>query len=169
MTITQTDTEVYRQHADELTRYATVLAGPDHAHDIVTDAVLRAFDSPNWADVDNRRAYLFRSVLNQANSFHRSRSRRRRRETVVAMRPDQRVPHPEPSIDALRALDSLSPSQRSIVYLSYWEDQTAEQIAALLDISNGTVRKQLARARERLRTVMHDPRRTSGAEEGDLS
>lgn len=161
MTISQADTEVYRQHADELTRYATVLAGADHAHDIVTDAVLRAFESPSWTDVENRRAYLFRSVLNEANSFHRSTSRRRRRETVVALRPGTRVLVPEPSIDALQALDTLTPSQRSIVYLSYWEDQTAEQIAALLDISDGTVRKQLARARKRLRKIMHDPRRGS--------
>lgn len=175
MTISQADTEVYRQHADELTRYATVLAGADHSHDVVTDAVLRAFESPSWDDVENRRAYLFRSVLNEANSFHRSTSRRRRRETVVALRPDTRVPVPEPSIDALQALDALTPGQRSIVYLSYWEDQTAEQIGDLLDISDGTVRKQLARARKRLRKVMHDPRhgpeasRSPGDQDGERS
>ena len=157
VTISPTDTDVYRQHAHELTRYATVLVGPDHAHDVVTDAVLRAFGAPTWGAVDNRRAYLFRSVLNEANTFHRARRRRRRRE-VAATRAAPRRPHPEPSIDALRALDAVTPAQRAIVYLSYWEDQTAQQIADLLDVSEGTVRKQLARARERLRTVMHDPR-----------
>lgn len=156
VTISRTDAEVYQQHAQELTRYATVLVGPDHAHDVVADAVLRAFGAPMWNDVGNQRAYLFRSVLNGAHTFHRARRRRRRRETAANRSQLLRQPT-EPSIDALRALDALTPGQRSIVYLSYWEDQTAEQIAGLLDVSEGTVRKQLARARERLRIVMHDP------------
>ena len=44
MTTTEDDTrddgQLYRDHALELTRYATVLVGPDDAADIVTDAVL---------------------------------------------------------------------------------------------------------------------------------
>ncbi len=90
MTTTEADTrengQVYEDHALELTRYATVLVGPDDAPDIVTDAVLNAFASPNWRRVENRRAYLFRSVLNHANSFHRSGSRRRRREALSIVR-----------------------------------------------------------------------------------
>jgi RNA polymerase sigma factor (sigma-70 family) len=154
MTTTRTDTEVYRDHAVELTRYATVLVGPDDAPDIVTDAVLGAFAAPNWRNVEHRRAYLFRAVLNQANSFHRSTSRRRRRDTVAARRSPDSSFDPEPSIDAQHALRTLSPQQRAVIYLSYWEDQTAPEIAALLDISEGSVRKQLARGRVQLRRVM---------------
>jgi RNA polymerase sigma factor (sigma-70 family) len=154
MTTTQTDADVYRDHALELTRYATVLVGPDDATDIVTDAVLRSFASPNWRTVENRRAYLYRAVLNHANSFHRSTSRRRRRENVVALRSSSAVVDAEPSIDALAALRTLSSQQRAVIYLSYWEDQTAADIAALLDISEGSVRKQLARGREQLRKAM---------------
>ena len=154
MTITATDAEVYRSHADELTRYATVLVGPDHAADVVTDAVLAAFGSPAWRDVDDRRAYLFRCVHHQAASRHRSDERRRRREERGGLRLAATHAIPEPSIDALRALDELSPQQRSVVYLAYWEDRTAEQIAELLDVSPGTVRKQLARSRDRLREVL---------------
>jgi RNA polymerase sigma factor (sigma-70 family) len=154
MTTTQTDTDVYREHALELTRYATVLVGPDDAPDIVTDAVLRAFSSPNWRVVENRRAYLYRAVLNHANSFHRSTSRRRRRETVVALRSPSVAVDPEPSIDAHEALQTLSSQQRAVIYLSYWEDRTAADIAELLDISQGSVRKQLARGRDQLRKAM---------------
>ena len=154
MTTTQTNTEVYRQHAQELTRYATVLVGPDDAPDIVTDAVLQAFASPNWRLIENRRAYLFRSVLNHANTFHRSTSRRRRRDTVVALRNPAASTDAEPSVDAQTALSTLSTQQRAVVYLAYWEDQTPVQIAELLDISEGSVRKQLARGREQLRKAM---------------
>ncbi|MEL6890562.1 MAG: RNA polymerase sigma factor [Actinomycetota bacterium] len=154
MTDVQTDTEVYRAHADELIRYATVLVGPDDAPDVVTDAVLAAFASPGWRHVDNRRAYLFRAVLNGANSFHRSTSRRRQRERVVAGSSATTTVLPDPSTDAIRALRTLSPQQRAVVYLTYWEDLTAAEIADLLAISEGSVRKQLARARGHLRKVL---------------
>ena len=42
------------------------------------------------------------------------------------------------------------------MFLTYWEERTPAQIAALLDVSEGTVRKQLARAREQLRKVISD-------------
>lgn len=162
MTTTEADTredgEVYRDHAVELTRYATVLVGPDDAPDIVTDAVLNAFASPNWHRVENRRAYLFRAVLNHANSHHRSTSRRRRRETLSIVRdePLQSVPGVDtgPSIDAQAALQQLSAQQRAVVYLSYWEDMSIADIAELLGTSEGSVKKQLARGRDQLRKVM---------------
>ena len=156
--MTPSDTELYRAHADELTRYATVLVGPDDAPDVVTDAVLAAFAARGWQRVDNKRAYLFRAVLNTANSRHRSDGRRRRREHHATLR--RRRPSAPPqgeAIDVHRALDELSPQQRAVVFLAYWDDLTAEQIAETLDVSPGTVRKQLARARARLRTVIdHD-------------
>jgi DNA-directed RNA polymerase specialized sigma24 family protein len=42
------------------------------------------------------------------------------------------------------------------VFLTYWADQTPADIAEVLDVSEGTVRKQLARARARLREVLDD-------------
>lgn len=60
----------------------------------------------------------------------------------------------ETSIDAHRALAALSEQQRAVVYLTYWDDQTPAQIAELLDVAEGTVRKQLARARDHLRRIL---------------
>jgi DNA-directed RNA polymerase specialized sigma24 family protein len=100
------DGALYRAHADELTRYATVLVGPDDAPDVVVDAVLAAFRSPGWAFVDNRRAYLYRAVFTRALSMRRSDARRVRREMVVAT-PEITVVQ-ESSVDAHRALAQLS-------------------------------------------------------------
>ena len=46
---TADDVETYRRHAAELIRYATVLVGPDDAADVVADAVLAAFATPELA------------------------------------------------------------------------------------------------------------------------
>ncbi len=151
---TADDVETYRRHAPELVRYATVLVGPDDAPDVVTDAVLAAFSSPQWRDVTNRRAYLYQAVLSRSASHHRTDQRRRRREDrAVAL---AAVPHdaPDPVVDAHRVLAGLSEQQRAVVFLTYWEDLAPGQVAELLDVSDGTVRKQLARARDHLRRTL---------------
>ncbi len=150
-----TDNEdTYRKHSDELVRFATGLVGPFDAQDVVTDACLRAFGSGGWNDVTNRRAYLYRSVLNQARSHHRSTIRRRIRERASAV-PSSVNPSPI-DIDVLRAVDKLSIQQRASVFLTYWEDLSTTQVAARLGISEGSVKRHLARARARLKELLHD-------------
>jgi len=152
MTVVADPSEVYRRHADELVRYATALVGPADAPDVVVDAVVTAFESQAWPKVENQRAYLYRAVLNRSLSVRRSDARRVARELRVAG--SEPVAAGESSLDAQRALAGLSPQQRAVVYLTYWEDLTPAQIAALLEVSEGTVRKQLARAREQLRRIL---------------
>jgi RNA polymerase sigma factor (sigma-70 family) len=148
------DVDTYRRHAGELIRYATALVGPDDAPDVVTDAVLAAFGSPRWRDVVNRRAYLYRAVLSRSASFHRSTGRRRARELRASPAMTISEPTTDAAIDAHRALAQLSEQQRAVVYLTYWEDLAPAAIADLLDVSEGTVRKQLARARDQLRRIL---------------
>jgi RNA polymerase sigma factor (sigma-70 family) len=148
--------ETYRGCAADLIRYATVLVGSSDAQDVVSDAMVRVLSrTQEWSLVDNPRAYLFRAVLNQATTHHRSSSRRLRREdraarlTVVPNAGDA-----ADSLSALHTLDRLSPQQRAIVYLTYWDDLSPTQIAILLDVSEGSIKKQLARAREQIRRTL---------------
>jgi RNA polymerase sigma factor (sigma-70 family) len=61
---------------------------------------------------------------------------------------------PTNALDVRKALVGLSPQQRVIVFLAYWDDLTIPQIAHRLDVSEGTIRRQLARAKTRLREVL---------------
>lgn len=141
---------VYRSYSEELTRYATGLVGPFDAPDVVTDACLKAFETRNWPDVVDRRAYLYRTVLNVANDHHRRTLSRRLREMKTASRED--IPDPAASVDieVLDAVARLSVQQRAAVYLTYWEDLSPEAVAKRMGISTGTVKRHLARARKRL-------------------
>ena len=148
----KTDEEIYRKYADDLVRFATGLVGPFDAPDVVTDACLRAFGTSGWDQVANHRAYLYRTVLNQARSHHRSTLRRRLREIRTAT-PDVAVPA-EVDVDVLAAVDKLSVQQRASVVLTYWEDLTPAEVAARLGISEGSVKRHLARARARLKELL---------------
>ncbi len=58
----------------------------------------------------------------------------------------------EPEVAA--AVARLSSQQRAVVFLTYWDDLDARAVADLIGVSEGTVRRQLGRARDRLREVL---------------
>ena len=147
-----TDEEIYRKHADDLVRFATGLVGPFDARDVVADACLAAFRSRNWPAVTNHRAYLYRSVVNHARSHHRSTLRRRVRELRAAT-PDVAATS-DVDVDVLAAVNRLSVQQRASVVLTYWEDLAPSDVASRLGISDGAVKRHLARARSRLKELL---------------
>lgn len=144
----------------ELTGYASALVGPNEAADVVSDAfagVLSAGED-RWDSVAEPRPYLFRCVLNAARMRQRSVGRRAERQRRVAFAgstnsSEASDPAGRDIVDGtlLEVLDSLSVQQRAITYFTYWQDLSVDQIADLLGVSSGSVKKQLARARARMR------------------
>ena len=144
----------YRRHAPALIHYATILVGPNDASDVVNEAVTATLARGSLDGVSNVRAYWFRAVTNTAAGLHRSRLRRQRRESLTAARVAVASGDLEEPTDARRVLGVLSLQQRSVVYLTYWHDWDPARIADVLGVSEGTVRKQLARGRQQLREVL---------------
>ena len=149
----RSDADVYARYAGELVRFATGLVGPSDAPDVVSEAVIRVMSAPVWGRADNQRALLYRAVWFEAHSLQRSAVRRRTREVLVV--DPEGVEPSEPRPEVWRAVSALSPQQRAVVFLTYWEDQNPEAVAELLEVSEGTVRRQLARARRRLKGVLY--------------
>lgn len=145
----------YRRHVAELAHYATVLVGPDDAMDVVNEAVAATLARSSLVGVDDVRAYWFRAVTNTAAGWHRSNYRRRTRETRVST-DAYRVVREATTMadDAQEVLSSLSVQQRAVVYLTYWHDWEPARVAATLGVSEGTIRQQLGRGREKLREVL---------------
>src|SRR5512143_935854 len=86
----------WAKHAPELTRYATLLVGPDDAADVVAAAFQRVM-ATTQSEVRDLRAYLFRAVTNAATDQRRS-TRRRQVRDLHALLPA--VSHePETMID----------------------------------------------------------------------
>lgn len=150
--MTLDDEAFYRKHARDLSRLAAVMVGPADGHDVFTDAMLRVFRSPRWPELSSleKRAYAYRAVVNEARSWSRSMGRRRRREAIWCLQRDG-VVSAELDPRVWDAVADLSPRQRAVVYLTFWADLDGTSAAAVLGISEGSVRQHLDRARRKLR------------------
>jgi RNA polymerase sigma-70 factor (ECF subfamily) len=139
--------EAYEKHATDLVTYATALVGPADAEDVVAEAMLVVFTKVSWANVREPRGYLFRCVLNRARMTERRRALGLRKESSVPIRSADEAEDP---VD-LGLLAALSVRERSVIYLTYWVDLAPAAVAELLDLSEGAVKRYLARARAKLR------------------
>jgi len=63
---------------------------------------------------------------------------------------------PEIGDEVLEAVARLSPRQRAVVFLTYWDDLDPAAVASTLGLGEGSVRRHLARARARLRKMLHE-------------
>jgi DNA-directed RNA polymerase specialized sigma24 family protein len=81
---------LWRAHATELVRYASLLVGPVDAQDVVSTAFVNVLGGKG-RQPDNIRAYLFRAVTNAAIDGQRSSSRRLARDDRHAVLPDRVV------------------------------------------------------------------------------
>jgi RNA polymerase sigma-70 factor (ECF subfamily) len=59
-------------------------------------------------------------------------------------------------VDVLAAVNKLSVQQRASVVLTYWEDLTPAEVGSRLGISEGSVKRHLARARARLKELLDE-------------
>jgi RNA polymerase sigma factor (sigma-70 family) len=148
------DAEVYARLAPELIAFAVGLVGIADASDVVSGALVDVLAAPGWSVVTNQRAYLYRAVFNEAATWTRRSSRRRGVEQRVAGRDRWDLPTFRPDVRA--AVERLSVRQRAVVLLTYWADLDPMMVGELLGISDGSVRRHLARARARLRKVLDE-------------
>ncbi len=144
--------DVWRTCGPAVLRFATVLVGPDDAHDVMSNTFLRITRTRGWTGIELPQSYWFRSVQSEAQNHHRKRKRRWRRD-LTAVPPTRSVDHRR-DVDLIDQLAKLSIQQRSVVYLAYWEDMTESAIADSLGVSTGTVHRTLTRARSQLRKAL---------------
>ena len=137
-----------------LLRTAYLLTGSHHdAEDLVQTTLLRVV--PRWSRIAANPEPYVRQVLVR-ESVTRWRGRRWRERSVSEL-PEH--PSPEPANDrmALRdALATLSPRQRAVLVLRYYDDLTEPATADLLGISVGTVKSHAREGLARLRDLVPD-------------
>ncbi|MEU0966897.1 SigE family RNA polymerase sigma factor [Streptomyces sp. NPDC005917] len=136
-----------------LFRGALVLTGNrDAAEDLVQETLERA--CRKWrtiAAADVPDAYVRRIMVNLANDRWR-RFRRTVPDPGDRIAPGDAYGQVDSRDQLVRALQHLPMRMRTVVVLRYFHDLSDTEIAADLDISPSTVRSQLARGMEKLRS-----------------
>jgi RNA polymerase sigma factor (sigma-70 family) len=147
------DAELYAKYGPDLLRLSTMLVGPADAEDVFADALINATAAARWRSLDDdaKRGYLYRTVVNQGRQWARARTRRNHREALMAAR-DATTDSPSyPTREAWDVVVRLDMRARAVVFLTYWADLDGQGVADTLGISERSVRRVLARAREELR------------------
>jgi RNA polymerase sigma-70 factor (sigma-E family) len=136
----------FAERVARLRRSAYLLTGNWHdAEDVVQTTFVRLYSVWHRVREDTADAYV-RKVL--ANVYLSSRRGQPGRERPVPELPDGPAADPLPDVRlGLReALAALTPSQRTVVVLRYWEGMSVAETAAAVGISAGTVKSQTHRA-----------------------
>ena len=148
--------EFIAESGDALLRLATLLTSDrGQGEDVYQETLHRL--AARWSRVDNPWAFCRRVMHNLV--IDQSRVRRRQGAWVqLAEGHDDYDPRSADSASAaelrpvlLDALRTLTPHQREIVVLRYFDDRSENQVAELLGLSAGTVKSTLSRAVAQLR------------------
>lgn len=165
--------EVVDEHKDPIVNYLTRLVGDrDRAEDLAQETFVRLYQHRHrYQDVGHLAAFLFRIATNLVRSEERRKKRWRiLRPTLV--RDDTAAdgvatmpPRPDPEGRALaaeerrivtRAISRLPLDFRAPLVLREIEGLAYREIAEALDLSEGTVKSRLHRARALLETELAD-------------
>ncbi len=153
--------------------YASMLqvtGSPEEAEEVVQEAFIRVFMK---LDTFQRNSQFFTWLYRIA--FNSALTRRRRKRARVSLDycrdnnglevSDETDPVDEPMlrrerVDMVRqAMHTLADEHRSILVLREMEDHSYEDIAEILEISIGTVRSRLSRARRQLKIALETMQR----------
>jgi RNA polymerase sigma-70 factor (ECF subfamily) len=134
-----------------------LLTDVDLAQDVLQETLMQVYRKITWLrEPTLLLPWAYRIASREA--FRRLRVRRRLAETTLD---DAAAEGVEPShaddaiLDALpRFLESISPASRSVLTLHYIEELSLSEIAAILGLSQGTVKSRLAYGLVQLRRAL---------------
>ncbi len=181
----QGDLEAFRaivdEHKQTVLRLAYDMTGNRHdAEDISQEVFIKAFRSlDRFRGEAKMSTWLYRITVNACYDY-------RSKKDWTSMKPTDRLGesdgkplfheqasnNPEASAEGGviqkhidRALEKLTPRERSVFVMRHYSDLSLKEIAAILKISEGTVKSMLFRALKRLQRELHFYRTDLGLEE----
>jgi RNA polymerase sigma-70 factor, ECF subfamily len=157
--------QLYRQHSGRIHALCLRLSGDaDLAEQHTQDAFVLAWRKlPGYRGESRFGTWLHRLTVNVVLDHQRARARRQRRETPLDPWAEaDNLPAVRPlagaaigmRLDLERALAGLPDRARAAFVLHEVEGYPVREVAALMQVTEGTVKTQLFRARRQLREVL---------------
>jgi RNA polymerase sigma-70 factor (ECF subfamily) len=136
-----------------------ILRSAEDAEEVTQDSFVRAWTAlPGFRGESSLATWVHRIVARRAFDRAQVMKHRRSHERADEHLPERASPE-RGDDDTLRAallqrlVAALSPAQRAVVTLFYYEGQAVEQVAAVLGMPENTVKTHLLRARAALRAA----------------
>ena len=132
-----------------------ILRNRSDCEDAAQSAVLKAYSRLGaLSDRKLFRTWLIRILKNECLDMLR-----KRRPIADLDAADPGYEMEVPDLDLNRAFDTLSADERLAITLFYYEGYKTSEIAAMTDVSEGTVRSRLSRARAALKQQLSEKER----------
>lgn len=144
--------------ASERQLYATaksILVNDQDCADAIQEAIVKAFSKIHTLEKDRfAKTWLIRILINECYNIARRGGMSEQWDDAYA---EYIVKHEDyrDYSELYRAVNDLKEELRVPVILYYMEEFSVKEVAQILDISEGAVQKRLARARAKLKTVIH--------------
>ena len=149
---------VYRRHAARIHSLCSRMLSPEEAEDLTQDVFIRAWQKLALFRGDSAfGTWLYRLAVNlvlarrQTHANHRSRFDGGDPDVIPL---PARRDRPDLRVDFEAAVSTLPPGAREVFVLHDVEGYTHEEIAGLLNVTSGTSKSQLHRARMSLRQYL---------------
>ena len=171
----QGDSEAFRllveAYQTQVYRLALRMCGEAAADDVTQEAFLAAWRAlPEFRGTCRFSTWLYRLTTNAAIDYLRREKRHRAAGDIAELE----LPDDAPTMQELseraetqsrvrRALSCLSDEHRQVLLLRYMQELDYGEIAAALEVSEGTVKSRINRAKARLRELLSDTGNLSAA------
>lgn len=162
----QGDSDAFRRlveaYQTQVYRIALRMCGEAAADDVTQEAFLAAWRAlPAFRGTCLFSTWLYRLATNAAIDWLRREKRHRGADDVTELELPDGAPSPQEQAEQTetqeavrRALTQLSPEHRQVLVLRYMQELDYNEIAATLDISEGTVKSRINRAKAHLKEIL---------------
>ena len=145
--------ELYEDHYKELVSYGTRISGSKElAEDLTQETFVKALmngDTVMDLSPGKQRAWLYRTFKNLF--FDRCRRAVLETEYAQNLRSEYAEDRGIQEVENTMVLQSISPQDRAMFQLRYFDGYSAEEIAQMMHLPPGTVRSKLSRCRKYLK------------------
>lgn len=126
------------------------------AEEIAAETFVVAWSKREHAEISV--PWLYRTAANKIGDHYKRSQRKRAAEAALTRRAEE-MPEGVSTLDRLAlaaAMAELTPKEREVVMLTYWEGLSAREITQVVGGTDASVWVTLTRARAKMRQHMHD-------------
>ena len=146
--------QLYELYATDVLRVSYYYLGNrEQAEDVTQDVFVRLLTNQPDLEYGREKAWLLKVALNRCRDLWRSAWVKR---TILGHPGFESFPAPDElnrvteDLDLADSINRLRPEFKEVILLFYYQGFSVAEIAAILDIAEGTVSSRLSRAREKL-------------------